>query len=79
MIYALNISYGEFNQARQPYGVKSMISTMNISTQQMRKKKPVIPSLVPPLATVLAMILDFEIIVDFEVGVRKLMLWLFFR
>ena len=56
-----------------------MISTMNISTQQMRKKKPVIPSLVPPLATVLAMILDFEIIVDFEVGVRKLMLWLFFR
>ena len=49
---------------------------MNILTQQKKKKKKVIPSLVPLLTTAQATTLDFGVIVNFGVGVRKLMLWI---
>lgn len=63
--------------ARQSNGVKSTISAMNILAQKMQKKKPLIPSFAPLLATVQAIILDFGILVNFGITVHKLMLWLF--
>ena len=46
---SLKTSYDKFNQARQPYRVKSMISTLNFLTQQMRKKKNGYPFSCPSL------------------------------
>ena len=37
VLLGLKISYGTFNLVRQPFKIKSMISTTNILTQQMRK------------------------------------------
>ena len=49
---------------------------MNILTQQMWEKKLVLPSLFSLLATVQATTLDFGVIFNFGIGVRKLT-WLF--